>query len=103
MFSSLAVSLEASEEVFLLDRRLVSIISGANLRLGLDEEEEESETSGSGSFDVMAIGLLVSRDMLLLSLFGLSIAPLVDEDDDDDAWRECEEEDEWVVGLVSTG
>ena len=46
LFSSLAVSLEVSEEVFLLDRRLVSIISGANLRLGLDEEE--SEASGSG-------------------------------------------------------
>ena len=99
LFSSLAVSLEVSEEVFLLDRRLVSIISGANLRLGLDEEE--SEASGSGRFDVMALGPLASRDMLLLSLFDMLIALLLDEDED--AWRECEEEDEWVVEVVSTG
>lgn len=47
------------------------------------------------------MGGLGSREMLLLSLFGLSIAPLPE--DDVDAWRECEEEDEWVVEVVSTG
>ena len=50
----------------------------------------------------MALGPLASRDMLLLPLFDLPIAPLVD-DDEEDAWRECEEEDEWVVEVVSTG